>query len=195
MALLIAFVAIFYTMWQSGNQRRIKTLLMVAFLVFLAVLMYDNNIFGIRDTVEESGFYRRFFGRSSQDIAEDNRWDNKLEYIRLMPDYLWGGGYIHRIVRGYAHDLFLDTYDEVGVVAFIALIMLIWSATAKLIRLIKTQRVDFRIRMTVLCIYAALYMEFMIEPIFAGGPELLMIFCFFHGMVTRLVSNAKALSS
>lgn len=187
MMLAIAFVAAFYFL-KSGpdGEKKLKPLIFVGILVLLVLILYYQDAFGLKTLVEDSEFYKRFFGQYKQDISEDTRWDNKLVYIKLMPEYLWGGHNILDKTGGYAHDIFLDTYDELGVFGFVAIIALIFSSVVKLITLVKNKNLTFLTKQLFLCVYAALYIEFMFEPIFAGLPGLLLVFCFFHGMVSRL---------
>ena len=69
-----------------------------------------------------SNFYKRFF-TDEFNLASDARGSIKILYIKNMWGNFWGGGKIANIVGGYAHGLFLDTYDQAGVFAFIFVII------------------------------------------------------------------------
>ncbi len=197
MLLIVAVVAVIYLIVAGDKaQKKTYTLLTVLVVLVLVVVGYQANVFNIQDYFEESEFYKRFFAKSStQDISEDSRMDNKLRYFNYMFVYMWGGDYIRRRVGGYAHDLFLDIYNDAGILAFIATIMMVWGSARILLRLLKNKKVRFETRMTMLCIFTAIYMEFMIEPIFAGEPVLLMMFCFLYGVAARMDRNLTQLYS
>ena len=108
-----------------------------------------------------------------------------------MPQYLFGGGYIHETVGGYAHDVFLDTYDEAGIFSLIAVIAVVLNAISKLWKLIKTPQISSNLKLLLLCIYVAILIEFIVEPILDGMPWLLMIFCFFNGMIAAIVQRKR----
>ena len=125
------------------------------------------------------------------DIAEDGRWERKAKYLKLMPQHLFGGGHIHAMVDGYAHDVFLDTYDDAGIFALMAVIAIIWNAISKLRKLVKDPQINNSFKLTMLCIYVAIFIVFAVEPILDGIPWLLMIFCFCNGMLTALVQRNR----
>lgn len=183
MMLLVAIVAVLYLILSGEKaQKKTYTVLVILAVLFAFVMAYQSDMFNLQSNFEDSGFYDRFFTKGGSDITEDSRWENKKKFLELAPLYIWGGGRIRRRVGTYAHDLFLDTHDEAGVLALVAVIMIVGSSIRVLIRLLKNKQIRFETRMTVLCIFSALYMEFMVEPILAGMSELLMAFCFFCGM-------------
>ena len=194
MILLVAIVAVVYSII-SGDKtiKKVYTVLTVLVVLLAVVMAFRFNFFGLRSNFEDSSFYDRFFSKGGQDISEDGRWDNKMKYIELAPLYIWGGGRIYRRVDSHAHDLILDIHDQAGVLAAVACIMLVVSSIRVLIRLLKNKHIRFETRMTMICIFAAIYIEFTIEPIFEGMPDLLMMFCFLYGMNIRIDKNLSQL--
>ena len=108
-----------------------------------------------------------------------------------MPQHLLGGGHIFAETGSYAHDVLLDTYDEAGVFALVAAIAIVWDAASKMRKMLRNTLAGYNLKITVLCIYAAIFIEFAVEPIIAGMPWLLMIFCFTNGMVTAYVKGLQ----
>lgn len=190
LAVLIC-VAIYCTLKAERNvKRKSRTPLIVAAVGMFVMLIYNNDIGGIRTLIEKSVLGERMFSDIFELLFDDPRWEAKLEYIKLMPQHPFGGSNILKTVGQYAHDVLLDTYDEAGMFAFLAVVALLWDAGSKLLCLLRSKHISFNTRMTVLCIYVAMFLEFSIEPVFAGMPWLLMTLCFFHGIVTNLVKNA-----
>ena len=59
------------------------------------------------------------------------------------------------------------------------------------IKFIRDESIDFNVRMTILAVYTACYLQFSVEPVVQGMPWLFMLFCVVHGMVERLYCYAK----
>ena len=188
-AVIFAVALIYFINAKATEKNKGRALFWVVIACILCVLVYSGNVGGIRELVENSILSNRLMEDGSTQITQDSRWARKLKYVMLMPQYMFGGSNIYRSVGGFAHDVLLDTYDEAGVFAFLAVIALLWDSISKLGRLLKSNQVQFDTKLTLLCIYLAVLIEFTVEPIFAGMPWLLMVFCFFHGIVTRLVKN------
>lgn len=186
LAMLVSVVAIAFSALNSGGLQRMKLVLLICCVVLLAIWLYDQDVFGVRSAVESSDFYERFFGKNKQGLDEDSRWDLKQEHLQYAPYYLWGGGYIHRLVGHYAHDLFLDIYDDAGIIALVAVIGMVIGSIKSLKSVLKSNIISLKLKMLLVCVFAALYIDFCIEPIFQGMPDLLMTFCVLYGVVRRL---------
>lgn len=186
--LVLVAVGVLWTLITKVDRRKKKRVLLSIAVIAVAVLvLYATNTWGIRDTVEDSLLFRRYEVSDNMQLKEDSRWDRRAMYLKLMPRYLWGGNHIREAVGGYAHDLFLDTYDEAGVFALLAVIAIAFDAVAKLFRLLKHPGISQNTKLTVLCVYVAVGAEFLAEPILPGVPWLLASFCLFHGAVTALL--------
>lgn len=194
--IIVTFVALFYALGNRINgQKAQRILVSVAGWSLAVAVLYINDIGGVRTLVEESILGGRMLDTSLLVIIEDDRWSAKLRYLELMPQYMLGGNNIRRIVGIYAHDILLDTYDEASVFAFLAIIAILWDAVFKMRRFMKCGQFSTGTKATVLCVYVMMFLEFAVEPIFAGMPWLLMTFCFFHGIITCLVRNASRVSN
>ena len=189
--ILIAAATIFFLKRSRTNKNAIFSIVMIIAICAAVMLIYSNDVWGIRSLVEESTLTDRLGEENSAVLAEDTRWIYKLEYIKLMPDHLWGGGNIRSIVGAHAHDILLDTYDDAGLVALLAIIAILWDAIAKLLKLLRSCHFEYNTKLLILCTYIAIGIIFMVEPILDGMPWLLMSFCFLHGIVSGLVRNTS----
>lgn len=189
--ILVAVCLLYYLVTGSNSRRKRNTLLAVIFLSLLFLLLYLTDTWGLRTLIEDSVLSQRYENNENLGIAEDSRWSLKLEYLSLMPEHLWGGNHIREATGNYAHDVFLDTYNEAGIFAFMAVIAIVWDSASKLIRLLRNPAHPTATKLTFLSIYVAVFIEFCFEPIIAGEPWLLMYFCFIHGLVTSLVLSAS----
>lgn len=194
MAFIVAVIAFLnYIRNSSSPTQFIKVVIWTTLAIAAFLVMYNSNTFGIKETVENSNFFNRFFGSNSyMEVTDDPRLEIKIEYLKYLTVHPFGGGKIHQAVGSYAHDLYLDTYDEAGVFAFIFIAIVSVSSILKLFKVLKNKSVKFETKQLLLCLYTAIHLEFWIEPILAGMPWLLAIFCVINGMVSRLSESEVA---
>lgn len=167
---------------------KLLAILILLFAIAAVLLIYQFNLFGVRDLVESSSLYDRFFGKNSMDLGEDGRLEKKLFYLKNMLRYPFGGTNMREEV-GHAHDLYLDTYDEAGMIAFLAIVVYVGATIRRLWLCITNKALPFVFRQIVFCTYLTLYIEFMIEPILQGMPWLFASFCLLDGCVARLLKT------
>ena len=183
--LLLAVNLLFLIFMGEKKSKKYKTLLIVTLVVLSLVILYNANAFGVQDAFESSNLYDRFFGHMSSDLDDDGRIDRKLEYIEHFEKSLWGGIHL-RPLYGHAHDIFLDSYDEAGIFALITIVAFMISVVMRLVGCATTKALKFETRQWIISMYVAILAQFMVEPVVQGLPWMLMLFCFIHGMVTRL---------
>lgn len=171
------------------RKKNTKTLRAVLISVAVIAIVYSTNLLGIRDTILESNLYQRFTGDYAQGITEDGRSDTKLKFLRYLLMYPFGGGNIRNIVGGYAHDLYLDTYDEAGVFAFFSIVVMIVQSLFVGYRFLRSPRFSHNIKLVVLCAFLCFHLYFFAEPIMAGADWLLMFYCFFYGALTFIMES------
>lgn len=190
MTLIIVAIA-FSRRFLKLKKGKTRTLLITFTIIAALILAYQINLFGVRSFIENSPIYERFFGKAStENLGEGGRMQRKAAHIKHMLEHLWGGAHL-REEYGYAHDIFLDTYDEAGIFAFIAVVVYMLNTLSHLIKCIRDKSLSFEFRQIVLCIYVGIYMEFMIEPILQGMPWLFALFCLIDGYVARLIRHNK----
>jgi hypothetical protein len=190
MMLLIIVVIAFGHRFIRQKKGRIAILLAVIISISALVIAYSSDIFGIKTFVEDSSLYNRFFGTEAIDIDEDGRMENKLFFIEHMLDYPWGGNHLFEM-KGYAHDIFLDTYDEASVFAFCAMIAFMINTFKHFISCLKDTSLSFAFRQIVLCVYTSIYIIFMLEPILQGMPWLFASFCLIDGYVGGIIKRKR----
>ena len=127
--------------------------------------------------------------KSREEIFSSGRIRVKFEHLKRFKLALLGGSKIKNSGVGYAHDLLLDTYDEAGVFAFLALICFMISSVRTLLKCLKDMQMQLSYRTAVLSLYVAFFVEFFVEPIIQGLPWLFMLFCCVCGIVTQVTFN------
>ena len=88
-------------------------------------------------------------------------------------------------------DIFLDTYDEAGIFAFLGILGYILISINHLCKCISDDTLDFGFRQIVLCVYVICYIEFMVEPILQGMSWFFASFCLIDGYVSRILRHNK----
>ncbi len=194
--LLFACAAIaLYNYMKSGN--RINRTIIVFFcllaVAIVCVIIYNSNLFGVRDIIEESNFYNRFFNESNVDLTEDTRGGQKVEYLKYLIDYPWGGAHIYDVVGSHAHDLYLDTYDEAGVFTFAIIVIIVIRFAFKTLKVLKSRKISFGTKQLLLCLFVSLNLQFWMEPILVGAAWLLSCFCILYGNLCSLVDTVEGI--
>lgn len=193
MLLIIATVAFVHQFIKQKNGQ-ISFLVGIAIVILVLIFAYRANVFGVRTFVESSGLYNRFFSAdASMGLDEDGRWDKKVFFLNNMLDYPWGGMNMFE-VKGYAHDIFLDTYDEAGIFALVGMVIYILSTIHHMLKCFFDNTLSFEVRQIVLCVYIVCYIEFMVEPILQGMPWLFASFCLIDGYVGGIISSKRAVT-
>jgi hypothetical protein len=138
-----------------------------------------------------SNFYARFFGREGYGLFNDPRFEYKQVYLNHIFDYPFGGSRLHTKNGFYAHDLYLDTYDQYSIFAGIAIVCYIISSLIRMGKYLRSSSISFNTQQLILCIYVMMNLQFMKEPILQGMPAYLVSYCLVDGAVTRYLSEQK----
>lgn len=191
--LLVVGVVAFIHMLKNQRTKRMHYIFVFVAVLLLLVIVYNLNLFGVKSMVESSLLYDRFYGDYASGIEDDNRWGRKLLYLENMTDSFFGGLNLHDKF-GYAHDIFLDTYDESGIFALLAVIIYIVASIHRMIKCVSNELFPFELRQIILCVYLAIYLQFMTEPILQGMPWLFASFCLIDGSLSRIIAYKKRAS-
>ena len=162
--------------------------IIILLIVALAFVAYSINLFGIRSLIEESNMFNRLNSEDYVDLHEDSRFDIKLLYLQHFVEYPFGGGHLQNMY-GYAHDIFLDTFDMYGIVALAIIALFIVFSFAQFLRFVRNKKHSFDLRRIILCIYISAYVIFLVEPI-QGIPWVFSSFCIVHGAISALQKSA-----
>ena len=193
--LIAVGVALFYTFCVKKS-KSLKVLIIVLVVFLVVLVLYNSNVFGIKDAFEMSNFYDRFYGGDyTQDIDDDSRMKNKLYYVEHFFDSMLGGGHIRAEFGHSAHDLYLDTYDESGIFALLTIAAYIIMSIYRAFKCATNKNLSFEIKIMIVCIYTIVNVQFWLEPVLRGIPWLLASYCLIDGAVTRLLIEEKNIDS
>ncbi|HPF54935.1 MAG TPA: hypothetical protein PLV03_00205 [Clostridiales bacterium] len=190
--LLLSFAHLLIT--DENRKQKTTAVFFVLFLIAAAFILYQGNVFNIQDLIKNSNLYQRFFGQWGQNVASDGRLQYKRYFLSKLFDYPFGGAHIRHEVGSYAHDLYLDTYDEAGFIAFFAVISYMLISLKHLWRCLKDRSINFSLRQLIFCTYTVLYAEFLIEPILLGMPWIFASFCLIDGALSYYLNRRKTVA-
>ena len=179
-----------------GGKKRLKALIVYLLILIIiagvGIVLFQNNYFGFRKMFESSYMYRRFFADYSQRrIGDTDRWDRKIVYLRYLLKYPFGGNHISKDLNvGYAHDLWLDTFDDAGLLTLLCLLAYTISSAFRFIKYAKEYSSSFEEKVLFFLFPVVLMAAFFVEPILRGCPMVFFMYCFMDGMICRNIRFA-----
>ncbi len=183
LTLVTVTVAFFYTQKNSDQTEKRKKIAMIIGIVCTALIVYICDFLGIRTLVRSSNLFGRF---ENIGYMEDNiRLEIRMRYLELAPKYLFGGGKIRDILGYYAHDMYLDAYNEAGIFGALFLIVFSIYAAVQGMKVLKRSNLPQNFKTLILCVCVSLYVIFLLEPILNAMPWMFCIFCFYQGLLNR----------
>ena len=192
-AIVLIVVLIYHIRIKPFSRSTLSLIFSILFVTVIISVMYGNNILNLRSIVEDSNLFKRFFdsSASSVDLSADSRFTVKLKYLKYLLVFPFGGSRIRATVGAHAHDLYLDTYDEAGIFAFLSITLIVIYFIRNNVRLLKSNHFTFETKAFILALFVTLNIEFLIEPILAGMPWLLACFCIIYGATSRLTDKTN----
>lgn len=174
-------IAFIWSLRHSKNTNKRVGLTLMLILAFIAlVLAYSFDVYGIRTLILGSNLSQRF---ETSSFLSDSRIYFKLEYLKHMIDYPFGGGHIFETVGQYAHELYLDIYSDAGIIPFILVLFFVAVSVIRIISYTKKENIPAETRLLVLLTNVSILMTFWMEPIMVGMPWMFCIFCFYQGIL------------
>lgn len=180
---VILCVAFVYSVINSDLKRKIYVIVVTLLIIFLFVIAYTQDLFGLREWVLGSNLSARF---DIMQVNEDSRLSNKILYLSNMLDYPLGGGALRNYVGEYAHELYLDVYSDAGIFGYVSIILFVAFSSFNALRVIKNGNVSKNFKLLLICIFVSILIEFFLEPIIQGVPWMLCSFCFYSGLLKNV---------
>ena len=187
--MVIVFTIAFFYQIRNKKSEASKELLLFLIIGAILVIAYSLDLFGAKTAFETSNFYARFWGINGNGLFDDPRFGYKQVYWKHILDYPFGGANIHREYGFYAHELYLDTYDQYSVFAGIAIVCYIVSSLIRMVRCLRSSTISFNTKQLILCVYVVMNMQFMVEPVMQGMPACLVSYCLVDGVIVRYLAE------
>lgn len=183
-------LSIIHFILKGEKEKKTNTLITFILIITIIFAAINFNFFGLRDNIINSNLYGRFWGEWKQEITDDGRFDSKLIYLQRFFDNLWGGSYIRKDI-GYAHDLYLDTYDNAGIFALVFILIYVINSIGRFIKVIRDKSVAFNFKQIIFCLLIVFNIEFFVEPILFGMPWFFASYCFIDGLLYSYIPFKK----
>lgn len=119
-----------------------------------------------------------------EEIGKTGRWDRKAIYISNLFTYPFGGNHLRdEMGVGYAHDIWLDTFDDAGVLTMLLMLVYTIGATFRFFRYAKYNSEGVVEKITFYSFPVVIMLAFFVEPIMSGAPMVFFMYCFMDGLV------------
>lgn len=195
----------FFAFVFSESKKKLKTIVLVlsAAVVILGLLklMYELNVFHIQTIWRSSYLYHRLFSEyaieNNTGMFTSRRWVTKLKFFKLLLDYPFGGKQIRAITGLYAHDIWLDTADRVGLFPMAILIIYTLKMGYRVLRYLKRsvspagERNSTFSTLFFASYFVLVLIQFMVEPVLIGSTILFHATCLIDGMMSIHFSQAR----
>lgn len=184
--LYILMLAIYF--FSSDLEKKIKWLVLGAFLVAIAIFAYQSNMFGIKAYVLSTPIFQRF----SEEGLETSRIEISRYYFEHMFDHIWGGNKTFEQYGHLAHNFIQEAHDKYGILATIALVGLTFKILSNIVKLVclkEKMAVDFLL----ISMYLAIMIQICLEPVFDGYPVIMMSLMMIHGIASAYLSKRSEL--
>lgn len=182
--LLLIVGFLFMVRTADTGHKKVKMTVGFGAIVLCLCVLFALNVFGIQEYLQSSNLFERF-DKASYGWNESSRFNNKLLFIQNAYYYPFGGLHLNE-AYGYAHDLWLDGYDEYGVLGLLLLVSITVIGIKDLIKLLKRTNYSTTFKLAITCIYVAVLLEFCVEPILAGMSWLFACYCLINGCMAGM---------
>lgn len=184
LSFIISFIS--YIIMDNSRKNKIKMLSVIFIIIFIAVLLYVNNAFNINSIIKESNLYSRI-GKDETEKSDYNRIEAQIEGIKQVIEYPFGvPKNILTAGLSYAHNMWLDTARQTGIIPLTFLILFFILNIKSFIKLIRNRKIMLKLKILLISVYATFLLMFSIEPILQAMPVAFALFCMIMGFVDTL---------
>lgn len=174
------------------KEKRLKRiccfLLVSGGIALFAWIAYKNNWLGIRSFWTSSYLYHRLFSDyakvNHRGMFTTGRWATKLEYIKLLLVYPLGGSHIRKQVGWYAHDIWLDTADKVGILPSAMIALYTLRVIMRTIRYVFCEDIYLEDKMIFASYAILIATQLLLEPVLSSAPQFFQAICLLDGMLS-----------
>lgn len=167
-------------------KRVVLSLVVIAIAVIAFLVMFNRNVYGIRDLYEKSNLNTRVSYETANfggGFSRSKRWMEGIQNILSHPEGM-GNSFVQ-----YAHNFWIDTGVSVGIIPFLSLIFYTVCIGLDLIKLNKYKEISSETKVLLTTTYIAYCMNFMVEPIFEAVPFMVITFFMINGAVKKILTT------
>lgn len=193
LSMLMAFLA--FLLWffgAKGAGRKIFAVLMLIFLSGIFAALFSSDFLGTKSLYENSYLFQRLEIHGNSLFGAGSRLLLKAEYLENFFRFPFGGNHIKNEVAGnYAHDLWLDIFDEAGIFAFFALVLFSVSSLLRMRRIYLLPEIGRNEKISGAVFTLVIFAQFFLEPIWQGAPLFFCAFLLIDGMFEKFAFLAE----
>ncbi len=151
----------------------------ILFAVFVIIFIFDVG------SIRGSRYISHLL-----DLTTDVRFEIYRNAVRQMPFYPWGGTQMDLGVFAHAHNMWLQMYNESGIISFLPFCIFTIMNILDWIRIITKTSMEEDIKYVIppICLGIFLYLTFE-----RGGRNYIICYTFFAGMAAQLLQEEKGL--
>ena len=192
-------ISILIYIWHR-REKRLRSILILLLASAAAALIlwtaYQKDWLGIRSFFENTYLYHRLFSdyakANNKGLFTTGRWATKLRYLAILPDYPMGGLHMRASTGWYAHDLWLDIADRVGIFPLLLIIIYTLRMEIRIFRLSRNGQLNLEHKIIYFNYLVLIMSQFILEPILSGSPILLQSVCLLDGMISVYLLQMKS---
>ncbi|MGN0990382.1 MAG: hypothetical protein ACI4O4_02890 [Candidatus Ventricola sp.] len=175
---------------RKDKNRLILILLGFVVLIAVAIYLYENNYFGLKTWYETSYLFKRIEYYDADKIGQDVRVNLKLQYVRYFFSHIFGGNQISKGEGiGAAHELWLDVYDDAGLLSYVLLLFYTFLSVNTVYRMIKLEDLETHFKVGLIEYQLVMLAQFFVEPVFQGAPLLFVSYIMIDAALTRFYDD------
>ncbi|WMX54275.1 hypothetical protein [Peribacillus sp. R9-11] len=180
-AIFLVNTLLYFVLTKNNIKQLIRMYMYIGFFILIMTLIYNMNLFGVKDFIFSSQFANRIEETS---INEDPRLAVYGNALNQMFDYPFGG-YQMDLGLEYAHNLWIDVLYASGLIPFFFLLLYTIKTLYNLYFILRNQHIELLFKILILSIYLGYLLNFMVEPILEGTPYMFFSFCIINGMISK----------
>lgn len=187
MLVVVYFILLLIRFIESDMSHKIRNIIFLIIVVAAIFALYYLNVFNIKTTVDSSMLYQRLTG----DPNSESRFLIATKYLKIMPKYIFGNGYLSETSGIYPHNYLQQTYDLYGLSSLVAMILVTIHLIKNFIALLNIKNksnVDF----LCLALFIPMAIQVLLEPVVTGYPILLWALFLLNGIVGQHLKNRSA---
>ena len=162
-----------------------------AFLITIVILLISVTLSW--EVLAESPYYLRIMTFMSRDggILHNIRFQMAAETLRQLPEYPFGGGYIHPLGAPGAHNYWLQAANDTGIVTLILWTVYIILVIVDAVHLLWQKQVEKRIKYMLVSMIGASGAYLMMEIGGGGMIDYIIFFVMLSAILHQKVRDAR----
>ena len=186
---LLALILSVRMMFKIGNSRMLAVFIAFCLIGFIFFIF---DLFGLRTAVLDSNLVKRLIQNEGYQIFKSERFDNYAFVLSNFFSHMLGGYNYRNAIGGEIHNIFLDLYDEAGIVALVLFLIIAVLVARRVYYVCKNKNSALSFRLAIGCWFFINTLQLMVEPVWDYGSRAYLAFFFFSiGALVTVYNDEK----